>query len=526
MKREEAMKVQEHLTRELVIGELVAKNARKYPEKFALKMGDHSLTYSQWNLRVNKLANSFSEAGIRHGDKVALLLYNSIEFMDCCYALAKLGAVSVPVNFRLVGSEIAYVVDNSDSVALVFDQSFEKVIDSVKDQMPQLKHFIEVPGPIEVPYALSFNELLSGGSEEEPYVMVSDNEPAVIMYTAGTTGKPKGAVLTHKNLVITALCALIERYQYSEKIYLNVAPLFHTAAFVGALRTIIRGGTVVIHRQYDPLDVLETIEKEKVSYTTMVPAMWKTLLEVPNLEAYDLSSLKVITTGGAPMSLDMKNKVLKLLPGVKLHDQFGQTEMSPTTTTLKPEDNLRKTDSVGKPIVGVEARVVDEEDNDVPVGQVGEIIYRGPGMLQGYYNDPDATKKAIVDGWFHSGDLVRMDEEGFVYVVGRKKDMIISGGENVYPAEVEEVLLRHEKILETAVIGIPSEKWGESVHAVVCPKAGETIIPEEIINYCATNMAGYKKPKSVAIMESLPRNAAGKVLKFKLRETYSRPAQS
>ena len=526
MKIQEQMKIQEHLSRELVIGELVARNARKYPDKLALKMGERSLTYSQWNLRVNKLANAFTEIGIRHDDKVALLLYNGIEILDCYFALAKLGAVSVPVNFRLAGPEIVYVVNNSDSIALVFDHSFEKVIDSIKDQMPQLKHFIAVPGPAELSYALNFDELLTGGSDEEPYIMVSDHEPAYIIYTAGTTGRPKGAVLSHKNLITQVMFCLIERERRPDAIYLGIAPFFHLATLAGVLRTIFRGGSVIIHRQFDPITTLETVEKEKVTELTLVPAMWNSLLQLPNLGDYDLNSLKDGHTGAAPMSISSKKAILKSLPGMKLDDSFGQTEMSTVTTILKPEDILSKTGSVGRPIMLLETRVVDSDGNDVPTGQVGEIIYRGPGVFQGYYKDPDGTREAIVDGWFHSGDLVRMDEEGFVYIVGRKKDMIISGGENVYPAEVEEVLCSHEKILEAAVIGIPSEKWGESVHAVVCPKPGETITPEEIIDYCAANMAGYKKPKSVAIIESLPRNAAGKVLKTTLREIYGKPAQS
>lgn len=527
MEIQEQMKIQEHLTRELIIGELVARNARKYPNKLALKAGEHSLTYSQWNLRVNKLANAFSEIGIRHGDKVAFLLYNGIEILDCYFALAKLGAVSVPINFRLVGPEIVYVVNNSDSISLVFGQSFENVIDSVKDQMFQLKHFIAVPGPTELSYALDFNELLSGGSDEEPYIMVSDNEAAAILYTAGTTGKPKGAVLTHKNLVSNILWSLIERHSYPDEICLVTAPLFHGAALSGGvLRTVFTGGSVIIHRKFDPIAVLETIEKERVTQVFMVPAMWNALLQVPNLGNYDVSFIKVAVTGGAIMPLSLKEAILKWMPNPKFYDSFGQTEMGLATIVLKPEDRLRKADSVGKPFMAVEVRVVDSEGNDVPVGQVGEIIYRSPSMFIGYYKNPDATREAMVDGWFHSGDLVRMDEDGFVYVVDRKNDMIISGGENVYPAEVEGVLHNYEKILEAAVIGIPSAKWGESVHAVVCPKPGETITPEEVIDYCAANMAGYKKPRSVAIIESLPRNAAGKVLKTRLREIYGKPTQS
>lgn len=516
------MNVQEFLSRELVIGEMLLRNARKFPDKLAFREDDYNFTYSQYNFRVNKLASAFTEIGIGHGDKVAVLLFNSIEIIDCYFALAKLGAVVVPVNFRFVGPEVAYIINNSDSVALVLDKLFEDMINPIREQMPGVKHFIVVPGPEEITCALGYDQLLSGGSGMEPLIMVSDNNPAYIMYTSGTTGKPKGAVLTHKNLISNLLFNLIERTANSEDIYLCVPPLFHVASLALTLQHVLVGSTVIIHKVFDPVAIMETVAREKVTTLLLIPAMWNFLLQVPDLDKYDVSSVRTAATGAAIMPLSLKKRLLQIFPGLQLYDAFGQTEMSPVTTILKPKDTLRKSTSVGKPIVGVEVRVVDNENNDVPVGQVGEIVYRGPGMLLEYYKNLEATREAIVDGWFHSGDLVCMDEEGFVYVVDRKKDMIISGGENVYPAEVEEVLYRHEKILEAAVIGIPSEKWGEAVHAVVVCKPGQTLTEEEVIGFCAANLAGYKKPRSVEFIEELPRNASGKVLKTRLREKHGR----
>ncbi|MCL6612736.1 MAG: long-chain-fatty-acid--CoA ligase [Peptococcaceae bacterium] len=514
------MEIQEHLSRNFLIGEILAGNSRKYPDKTAFKEGNRSFTYSQYNFRVNKLASAFRELGIGRGDKVAVLLFNSIEVMDCYFALAKLGAVAVPVNFRFVGPEIAYIVDNSDSVALVFDGSFEKVIDAARGEMPRVRHFIAVPGPGETSFALDYNELLDGGSGVEPLVRVEENDPAFIMYTSGTTGRPKGAVLSHKNLYSNVVFNLVERPAGHGEVYLCVPPLFHVAALIMTLQMVFLGATTIIHRTFDPRAVMETVAGEKVTSLFLVPAMWNFLVQIPNLDQYDVSSVKTAITGAAIMPLNLKKRLLQVFPGLQLYDAFGQTEMSPVTTLLKPADTLRKPTSVGRPIVGVEVRVVDSEGNDVPVGEVGEIVYRGPCMLQEYYKNPQATREAIVDGWFHSGDLVRMDEEGFVYVVDRKKDMVISGGENVYPAEVEEVLYRHEKILEAAVIGVPSDKWGEAVHAVVVPKPGQTLTEEEVISFCAANLAGYKKPRSVEFVDALPRNAAGKVLKTRLREKH------
>lgn len=499
---------------------MLTRNARKYPTKLAFKEGDCKFSYTEYNFRVNKLANALRGLGIGHGDKVAILLFNGIEIVDCYFALAKLGAVAVPVNFRFVGPEIVYVVNNSDSVAVIFDSGFGKTIDSIKNQLLKVKHFVSVPLAGELPYAINYNEFLATGSGEEPCVAVNDNDPAQIMYTSGTTGKPKGAVLSHKNQLSNALAVLVERHSSPDERFLCIPPLFHEAALALTLETVMIGGSTIIHKQFDPAAIAETIEKEQITTILLVPAMWNMLLQVPNLEKFNFSTLWLAITGAAILPQSLRKAISKVFPKVKLYDLFGQTEMGPVTTLLKPEDALRKTASVGKPIIGVEVRAVDETGQDVPVGQVGEIIYRSPGMLLEYYKNTEATSQAIVDGWFHSGDLVRIDEEGFVYVVDRKKDMIISGGENVYPAEVEEVLYGNEKVLEAAVIGIPSEKWGEGVHAVVVTKPGELVTPEEIMEYCAANLAGYKKPRSVDIISALPRNASGKVLKGKLREMY------
>lgn len=513
------MDIQKHLAREFLIGEMLASNGRKYPDKLAFREGDRSFTFSQYNFRVNKLASAFQNSGIGRGDKVSVLLFNSIEIIDCYFALAKLGAVAVPVNFRFAGPEIVYVVNNSDSAALVYDVSFEKVIESIKDQLPEVRLFIAVPGPVSGKDA-GYNEFLDGGSGAEPLVVLYDNDPAHIMYTSGTTGRPKGAVLTHKNQMSNVVCCLAEFSAEHGDIYLCVPPLFHEAALALTLQKVFMGSSVIIHRQFNPVDILETIQRERVTTLFLVPAMWNFLIQTPNLDKYDTTTIRVAITGAAIMPVALKEKLLEIFPGLQLYDCFGQTEMSPVTTMLKPLDTLRKPTSVGKPIAGTEIRVVDDGGNDVPPAEVGEIVYRGMGMLLEYYKNPEATREVVVDGWFHSGDLVRADEEGFVYVVDRKKDMVITGGENVYPAEVEEVLYRHGKVLEAAVIGIPSQKWGEGVHAVVAPKKGHTLTEEEIISFCAAHLAGYKKPLSVEFVEALPRNAAGKVLKTKLREKY------
>ncbi len=517
------MEVRSFLSRQLVIGEMLARQARKNHNKTALVEGERRFSYGELNERVNRLANALADLGVGRGDKVAMMLFNCTQMVEGYFALAKLGAVAVPVNFRFVGREVAYVVDHSESKVFIYDHVFQEMVNGVREEIPGVQHFIAVGGDGDERHN-EYEKLVASGNEGEPMVPVDDDDPAYIMYTSGTTGRPKGAVLTHKNKFMNCVNCIIEIGLHADDVYLCVPPLFHTAALAVMLMMVFLGGTTVLVRQFEPAAVVETAAREKVTLTFLVPAMWNALLLVPGL-GEKMKTLRKAITGAAIMPVSLKEAVLKALPGVGLLDAFGQTEMSPVTTLLKPEDTLRKGASVGRPVVNVEVRVVDDAGCDVPVGEVGEIVYRGPTMLKEYYRDPQATAAAIKDSWFHSGDLVRMDDEGFVYVVDRKKDMLISGGENVYPAEVEEVLYRHEKVLEAAVIGVPDERWGERVHAVVVPKPGAALTAQEIIDWCASHLAGYKKPRSVEFVEALPRNASGKVLKNTLREWYRKQQQ-
>jgi fatty-acyl-CoA synthase len=285
---------------------------------------------------------------------------------------------------------------------------------------------------------------------------------------------------------------------------------------------LLVGGTAIITDRFVPDDILQSIEKEKITYLLLVPAMWILLLESPNINNFDTSSLKRVLTGASVMPIAIKKKILQHFPNARLSDSFGQTEMSPTTTILKPVDVIRKQGSVGKPVITIEARIVDENDNDVPQGEVGEIVYRGPTTMKEYYRDPEATAEVMRNGWFHSGDLVQADEEGYIYVVDRSKDMIISGGENIYAVEVEDVLYAHPAIMEASVIGVPDPVWEEAVKAIVVLKQGQQASEAEIIEHCKHNLAGYKKPKSIEFVDEIPKTATGKVQKFKLREKYKR----
>lgn len=515
------MSVQLDLSRQLVLGEVLARWSRKAPDREALAFKDKRYTYSQFNERVNRLASGLTGLGIGKGDKVAVLFMNCMEIAECYFALAKIGAVVVPLNFRLAGRELQYQIDQSDSKVLIFGEMFQEVVNSIRPELPKVEHYICVSQE-GVEGTIDYEEVVQKGSPDEPLVPVDDDDPAFIMYTAGTTGRPKGAVLTHKNQVMLAVNASIEGGAGQIEKQLLVFPLFHQAATGFVIIGVFRGATTVILDVPTPENIMTAIQEEKIQSVGLVPALWNWIVNHPNFKDYDLSSLEQGTTGAAPMPLELKRKIVELLPNMRLSEAFGMTETTASGTIALHEDFMAKQGTVGKITINIEARVVDDNDNDVPIGEVGEIVYRGPAVMKEYYKMPDATAEAFKGGWFHSGDLVRQDEDGFIYVVDRKKDMIISGGENIYPAEIEEVLYTHPKILEAAVIGIHDPDWGENVKAIVVPKQGETLTEEEVIEHCKKNLASYKKPKSVDFVDVLPRNPQGKVLKFVLREKYKK----
>ena len=513
------MDVQIQMSKELVIGELIARWARKDPDKEALVFENNRLSYKEINNRINQLAHALLKLGIKKGDKLSLLFFNAIEQVECYFAIAKIGAVSVPLNFRLIGAELIYQIDQSDSKVVIFGKAFEEIVGSIRKDLHRVIHYIGID-QINNDKVIDYNELLSSGSEEEVHIFVKDDEPAFIIYTSGTTGKPKGAVLTHKNLLMNSLNLTSEMPVSGNVRSLCIPPLFHMAALGLFLTIVLKGGTTILAEQFVPEEIPKILVDEKISFIFLVPVMWIFLLHVSDIKEYDFSELTSGVSGAAIMPVEVKKQIMEQFPDMALYDVFGQTEMSPCTTMLKHVDAFRKQGSVGQRILNVEARIVDQNGDDVKTGEVGEIVYRGPTVLKEYYNNPEATKEAMSGGWFHSGDLVKEDEEGYIYIVDRAKDMIISGGENVYAAEVEEVIFTCPKVLEVAVIGVHDDKWGESVKAVVVSKQDQNLTEEDIISHCKDKLASYKKPKTVEIIETLPRNATGKVMKFQLREKF------
>jgi fatty-acyl-CoA synthase len=504
-------------SRQLLVDQMLTRSTRRFPTKIALVNKDKRVTYKDLYERVNNLAGWFQSKGIDKGDKVALLLFTRFEYAECLYALARIGAVAVPINFRLQPNEIEYILINSDAKMLIVDNELTPMIDPIRENLPSIRDIVVIENSSSETTNYSYKKIFSN-SYYPRFVELKDDDDYLIVYTSGTTGKPKGAVLTHKNVYLNAMNYSLEFGLTKDEVQLITTPMFHIGGISALSMVVLMGGTSVLLEKFDPEYVLQTYQSEKITYSFMVPSMWNMLLEHPRFSEYNLTSLRVLCTAAASTPLELKKRLMKHFPNAGVFDTYGQTETSPGTTTLKPTDSLNKSGSVGLSFTNVEIRVVDEQMNDVPNGQVGEIIFRGPTIMKEYYKNPEATKEAFAGGWLHSGDLVVVDEEGYITVVDRKKDMLISGGENVYPKEIEEILYTHEDILEAAVVGVPDEKWGETVKAFVVLRAGKALSEQEVINYCSGKIANFKKPRYVEFVEELPRNAAGKILKTVLRK--------
>ncbi|WP_077212234.1 acyl-CoA synthetase [Bacillus dakarensis] len=512
------------MSQQLLIGEALKYAAHIVPEREAFVYGDLRFTYKDFLDRASHLAGWLQSHGIAKNDKVGCLFKNGMPFVELYFGTSLCGGVFVPVNFRLVSKEIDYIVNQSDIKILFVEEEFIDRLTPIISKLSKVEMIVLVGcsdfdlGIGFVTYDSIYDTPVNFQQKE-----LQDDDAHAIIYTSGTTGKPKGAVLTHKNLYTNGLNKLYHSNLRKDVRQIVSAPLFHVAALSQLVQNCLVKGTIHLHRDFEPERILTTIQNERINSVGMVPAMWNFLFQVPNFQDYDVSSIMSCSMGGAICPLELKKRIMAVFENAEILESFGQTEMSPATTYLTGEDSLRKTDSVGKPAINVRVRVVDDVMNDVPIGEIGEIVYQGPTTMKEYYKNPEATKEAFKGGWFHSGDLVRVDEEGFIYVVDRKKDMIISGGENIYPKEIEEILYRHTDILEASVIGVPDPDWGESVKACIVMKPDKQLTKEQVIEYCQRWLASYKKPKLVDFLDSLPRNGAGKVLKTVLRnENYQK----
>jgi fatty-acyl-CoA synthase len=504
------------------MGQILTLASRKYPQNTALISDEERITYRDFNSRVNRLAHALLRLGLKKGDKVAALFYNSVPFVESYFAAIKAGGVFVPVNFRFVGKEATYVLNQSDARFFFFGEEFIPLVQGIQTHLPQVESRITT-GIFPDPKVRKYSDLFTDSPESEPPVSLCEDDDCQIMYTSGTTGKPKGAVITHRNVLWNLFNTIYGREEKEGEVSLVVGPLYHTAALNNhfTLRVAL-GGTSILVKEFHAQRVLEVIARERVTVISGAPAMFHFLLNLPDKERYDTQSVTKCTTGASILPDETKARLFKFFPNVKgIYDVYGCTECSPNICILKAKDSLRKKESVGPPLPFLEVRIVDDQGLPVPPGSVGELTCRGPNVMKGYYQDPQGTSEALRDGWLHTGDLARMDEEGFVYIVDRKKDMIISGGENIYPREIEELLYRHPKVRDAAVVGIPDPLWGESVRAFIVLKNQETMKEDEVVDYCRSHLASYKKPKSVLFVPSLPRNPSGKVLKTVLRTLHS-----
>lgn len=507
-------------SQQLLIGEALKYAAHNAPNREAFVYENRRPTYREILKNAEHLAGWLQAQGIGKNDKVGCLFKNGMSFVELYFAVSLTGGVFVPVNFRLVSKEIEYIVNNADIKILFVEEEFNDTISPILDLLPHVQ-LIVVDGAIpenHINEMVAYTSIFTSPSEYTPPTDLQDNDAHAIIYTSGTTGKPKGAVLTHKNFYLNAMNRTFHSQTPRGINELVVPPLFHVAALSRLVSNCLMEGTIYIQREFQPERILKTIETEKINAMFLVPSMWNFLFQVPNLLDYDVSTMISCGLGGAICPVEIKKRIMEVFKNGKIIEAFGQTEMSPSTTYLTGEDTIRKTASVGKPAINVRVRIVDDEMNDVPTGEVGEIVYQGPTLMKEYYKNPEATKEAFKGGWFHSGDLVRMDGEGYIYVVDRKKDMVISGGENIYPKEIEEVLYTHPDILEAAVVGVPDPEWGENIKAFIVMKPSRRLTVEEVIEYCKQNLASYKKPKLVEFIAALPRNASGKVLKTELRK--------
>ena len=507
------------LGRGMTMSDQLARHARTRGGEVAFVFGSVRLTYREIDERASRLANVLRERGVRPGDRVALFALNSLEVFETYFAIARLGAISVPLNFRLAAAEVSYVLTDCQATAVVVHgplaQTMRKALNAAEYTGPCLVFGGEMEG------AADYEQSLCDAPPEFDELDLDEHEPAVIMYTSGTTGHPKGAVLTHHNLMMHAASDLVNRGATPQRrVSMGATPLFHTSGLGTALTTLLVGGRTVLMPtgQFDPVAVLDLLERERVSTCFLVPTQWQAVCDVPGIVDRDLSALREIGWGAAPATTTLLRTMIETFPQADVTTVYGQTECGGILTLLRGEDSVRKIGSVGTPMLNVEVRVVDDLMNDVPPGEVGECVYRCPMVIREYWNRPAETAEAFAGGWFHSGDLVRQDEEGYFYVVDRKKDMIISGGENIYCAEVEDVLAAHPKVGEVAVIGVPDEKWGETTLAVIVPGTpGDPPGAAELAEWCADRLARYKRPRGIAILSALPRNPSGKVLKTQLR---------
>jgi acyl-CoA synthetase (AMP-forming)/AMP-acid ligase II len=504
------------------------------PDKTAIVFEGKRYTFSQLSERVNRLANGLLKLGVKKGDRVAFLQVNCNQCVETYFAVSKTGAIYLPLNFRAKEKELSYMLNTAEATILLAGDRYLPLVNSIRPEIKSLKHVVSIES--KQADMLYYEDIISSSPADEVVTEIDEHDTTMLMYTAGTTGFPKGVMLSHNSFSIYVLENVTPADPESAESNILTVPLYHVAGIQAMMAAIYGGRTLVMERQFEAQEWMELVQKEKANRAMMVPTMLKQLMDHPEFSKHDLSSLKVITYGAAPMPLPVIRKALEVFPGVSFINAFGQTETASTITALGPEDHiisgteeekekkLKRLASIGRPMSDVEMKVVDESGKTLPPGEVGEILARGPRVMSGYWRDEEKTKKTIdKDGWVHTGDVGYMDEDGYYFLAGRSSDIIIRAGENISPEELENVIREHPKVEDVAVIGVPDETWGEEPRAVVIPKKGVKVTEEEIMEYCRQNLASFKRPRSVIFVDDLPRNPMGKLVKREIREKYGKP---
>jgi len=502
------------------IAEIVRVHAVTRPDAVALVVGERTITFAELDSRSSQTAQALLAAGIGFGDRVAFIEKNGAEFFEVVCGLAKLGAVGVPVNWRLAPPEMLHIIEDAQAKALVVGAEFYGHVETIEDRLSTVRTVVAIGDHARWP---SFDDWITGHAAEDPGVTTGSDDVAFLMYTSGTTGSPKGVMLSNKNYFSKAT-GIAEQWRFdADSVSLAVMPMFHMAGSGWALVGLYEGCTTVVLRDVDPPAILDAIARHRITNLLLVPAVIQFLLATPGVENADFSSVRAIVYGASPITDDVLVKGLQRF-GCEFLQVYGLTETTGSITQLGDHDPVRRPEllrSCGKPYPWVELRIVDKNGVDFPNGTVGEVWTRSPQNMLGYWNNPEASAATVTpDGWLKTGDAGYVDDEGYVYLHDRLKDIIVSGGENVSPAEVENVLMTHPEVDDVAVIGVPDERWGEAVKAVVVPAVGTSPSEAGLIAYARQRLAGFKLPKSVDFAEALPRTPSGKLLKRTLRESY------
>lgn len=507
-------------------------SARKDPQKLAIVNDKHRYTYEQLETRAAKVQASLKNLGVQKGDRVGLLLLNDFRYVELMYGVTSFGALMVPMNVRFSAEENLYVLRDAGVEVLYLNKEFIQLVPIIKKEVPSVRHIIlaedlEDESFQEEPDVLSYEALLQAEIASKLLMdEVTAEDVAGLFYTGGTTGRSKGVMLTHQNLVANAMHVVMNFNMHSDDIYLHASPMFHAADQAASFALTFIGGTHVTLRQFTPKGLLETIEKEQVSLVMLVPTMINMMIYSADFDKYDISTLRMILYGASPMAVELLKKSFEVMPHVDLIQAYGMTEASPILTLLLPKDHHvteeteQRLASCGKPVQFVEMKVIGDNGEELGTNDIGEFVAKGPNIMKGYWNLEEETKKVFQEEWYHTGDMGYRDEDGFYYVVDRAKDMIISGGENVYSVEVEQALYTHPAVLECAVFGSPDEKWGEIVRGAVVLKQDVEATEEDILDHIRKQLANYKVPKSIEFLQELPKSGAGKILKRVIREQY------